>query len=106
MSILVSKDTRLIVQGFTGSQGTLHSEQSIQYGTNIVGGVTPGKGGQEHLNKPVFNSVEEAVIEVDPNASIIFVPAKFCKDSILEAAEAGIKLIVCITEVIPTLDML
>ena len=106
MSILVSKDTRLIVQGFTGSQGTLHSEQSIQYGTNIVGGVTPGKGGQEHLNKPVFNSVEEAVIEVDPNASIIFVPAKFCKDSILEAAEAGIKLIVCITEGIPTLDML
>ena len=106
MSILVSKDTRLIVQGFTGSQGTLHSEQSIQYGTNIVGGVTPGKGGQEHLNKPVFNSVEEAVVEVDPNASIIFVPAKFCKDSILEAAEAGIKLIVCITEGIPTLDML
>ena len=102
MSILVSKDTRLIVQGFTGSQGTLHSEQSIQYGTNIVGGVTPGKGGQEHLNKPVFNSVEEAVVEVDPNASIIFVPAKFCKDSILEAAEAGIKLIVCITEGIPT----
>ena len=106
MSILVSKDTRLIVQGFTGSQGTLHSEQSIQYGTNIVGGVTPGKGGQEHLNKPVFNSVEEAVVEVDPNASIIFVPAKFCKDSILEAAKAGIKLIVCITEGIPTLDML
>ena len=106
MSILVSKDTRLIVQGFTGSQGTLHSEQSIQYGTNIVGGVTPGKGGQEHLNKPVFNSVEEAVVEVDPNASIIFVPAKFCKDSILEAAEAGIKLIVCITEGIPILDML
>ena len=106
MSILVSKDTRLIVQGFTGSQGTMHSEQSIQYGTNIVGGVTPGKGGQEHLNKPVFNSVEEAVVEVDPNASIIFVPAKFCKDSILEAAEAGIKLIVCITEGIPTLDML
>ena len=106
MSILVSEDTRLIVQGFTGSQGTLHSEQSIQYGTNIVGGVTPGKGGQEHLNKPVFNSVEEAVVEVDPNASIIFVPAKFCKDSILEAAEAGIKLIVCITEGIPTIDML
>ena len=106
MSILISKDTRLIVQGFTGSQGTLHSELSIQYGTNIVGGVTPGKGGQEHLNKPVFNSVEEAVVEVDPNASIIFVPAKFCKDSILEAAEAGIKLIVCITEGIPTLDML
>ena len=106
MSILVNKDTRLIVQGFTGSQGTLHSEQSIEYGTNIVGGVTPGKGGQEHLNRPVFNSVEEAINKVEPNASIIFVPAKFCKDSILEAAEAGIKLIICITEGIPTLDML
>ena len=91
MSILVNKDTRLIVQGFTGSQGTLHSEQSIEYGTNIVGGVTPGKGGKIHLNKPVYNSVEEAVKEVSPNASIIFVPAKFCKASILEAAEAGIK---------------
>ena len=106
MSILVNKDTRLIVQGFTGSQGTLHSEQSIEYGTNIVGGVTPGKGGMEHLGKPVFNSVDEAVEELDPNASIIFVPAKFCKDSIIESAEAGIKLIVCITEGIPTLDML
>ena len=106
MSILVNKDTRLIVQGFTGSQGTLHSEQSIEYGTNIVGGVTPGKGGKIHLNKPVYNSVEEAVKEVSPNASIIFVPAKFCKASILEAAEAGIKLIVCITEGVPTLDML
>ena len=106
MSILVNKDTRLLVQGFTGSQGTLHSEQSIKYGTNIVGGVTPGKGGQIHLNKPVFNSVEEAVNEVSPNASIIFVPAKFCKSSILEAAEAGIKLIICITEGVPTLDML
>ena len=106
MSILVNKDTRLIVQGFTGSQGTLHSEQSIEYGTNIVGGVTPGKGGQIHLQKPVFNSVEEAINEVEPNASIIFVPAKFCKSSIIEAAEAGIKLIICITEGIPTLDML
>lgn len=106
MSILVNKDTRLIVQGFTGSQGTLHSEQSIEYGTNIVGGVTPGKGGQIHLQKPVFNSVEEAIKEVEPNASIIFVPAKFCKSSILEAAQAGIKLIICITEGIPTLDML
>ena len=106
MSILVNKDTRLIVQGFTGSQGTLHSEQSIEYGTNIVGGVTPGKGGMEHLGKPVFNSVYEAVEELDPNASIIFVPAKFCKESIIESAEAGIKLIVCITEGIPTLDML
>ena len=106
MSILVNKDTRLIVQGFTGSQGTLHSEQSIEYGTNIVGGVTPGKGGKIHLNKPVYNSVEEAVKEVSPNASIIFVPAKFCKASIIEAAEAGIKLIICITEGVPTLDML
>ena len=106
MSILVNKDTKLIVQGFTGSQGTLHSEQSIEYGTNIVGGVTPGKGGMEHLGKPVFNSVDEAVEELDPNASVIFVPAKFCKESIIESAEAGIKLIVCITEGIPTLDML
>ena len=106
MSILVNKDTRLLVQGFTGSQGTLHSEQAIEYGTNIVGGVTPGKGGQQHLNKPVFNTVEEAMKEVKPNASIIFVPAKFCKDSILEAAESGIKLIICITEGVPTLDML
>ena len=106
MSILVNKDTKLIVQGFTGSQGTLHSEQSIEYGTNIVGGVTPGKGGMKHLGKPVFNSVDEAVEELDPNASIIFVPAKFCKESIIESAEAGIKLIVCITEGIPTLDML
>ena len=106
MSILVNKDTRLLVQGFTGSQGTLHSEQSILYGTNIVGGVTPGKGGNTHLDKPVFNTVEEAVKKVEPNASIIFVPAKFCKNSIIEAAEANIKLIVCITEGIPTLDML
>ena len=106
MSILVNKDTRLLVQGFTGSQGTLHSEQSIEYGTNIVGGVTPGKGGQIHLNKPVFNSVQDALKELEPNASIIFVPAKFCKDSILESAEAGIKLIICITEGVPTLDML
>ena len=106
MSILVNKNTKLIVQGFTGSQGTLHSEQSIEYGTNIVGGVTPGKGGMEHLGKPVFNSVYEAVEELDPNASIIFVPAKFCKESIIESAQAGIKLIVCITEGIPTLDML
>ena len=106
MSILVNKETRLIVQGFTGSQGTLHSEQSIEYGTNIVGGVTPGKGGKEHLGKPVFNSVKEAVSKVEPNASIIFVPARFCKDSIMEAAEAGIKLIICITEGVPTIDML
>ena len=106
MSILVNKDTKLIVQGFTGSQGTLHSEQSIEYGTNIVGGVTPGKGGIKHLGKPVFNSVHDAAKELNPNASIIFVPAKFCKDSIMEAADAGIKLIICITEGIPTIDML
>jgi len=106
MSILVDKNTRLLVQGFTGSQATLHSEQSIEYGTNIVGGVTPGKGEQIHLGVPVFNSVHEAVEAVQPNASIIFVPAKFCKDSILEAADAGIKLIICITEGVPTLDML
>ena len=106
MSILVNKETRLLVQGFTGSQGTLHSEQSIEYGTNIVAGVTPGKGGQVHLNRPVFNSVEEAMKEEEPNASIIFVPAKFCKESILESAEAGIKLIICITEGVPILDML
>ena len=106
MSILVNKDTRLIVQGFTGSQGTLHSQQSIEYGTNIVGGVTPGKGGQQHLDRPVFNSVKEAFKKLEPNASIIFVPAKFCMDSIIEAAESGIKLIVCITEGVPTIDML
>ena len=106
MSILVSKDTRVIVQGFTGSQATLHSEQAIDYGTNIVGGITPGKGGQTHLGKPVFDTMDEAVRSVQPNASLIFVPAPFCKDSILEAAESGIELIVCITEGVPTLDML
>ena len=106
MSILVNEDTRVIVQGFTGSQATLHSEQAIQYGTNIVGGITPGKGGQTHLEKPVFDTMEEAIHAVQPNASLIFVPAPFCKDSILEAAESGIKLIVCITEGVPTLDML
>ncbi len=90
----------------TGSQGTLHSSQSIEYGTNVVGGVTPGKGGTEHLDLPVFNSVNEAVEQVQPNASLIFVPAPFCKGAILEAAEAGIKFIVCITEGVPTLDML
>ena len=106
MSILVDKNTRLLVQGFTGSQATLHSEKSIEYGTNIVGGVTPSKGGQTHLGVPVFNSLHEAMEAVQPNASIIFVPAKFCKDSILEAVDAGIKLIICITEGVPTLDML
>ena len=106
MSILIDEDTRVLVQGFTGSQGTLHSSQSIEYGTNIVGGVTPGKGGATHLDLPVFNPVKEAVEQVQPNASLIFVPAPFCKDAILEAADAGIKFIVCITEGIPTLDML
>jgi len=106
MSILVNKDTRVIVQGFTGSQATLHSEQSIDYGTNIVGGVTPGKGGQIHLDRPVFNTMDEAVNEVNPNAALIFVPAPFCKDSILEAAESGIELVICISEGVPTLDML
>ena len=106
MSILVNKDTRVIVQGFTGAQATLHSEQSIDYGTNIVGGVTPGKGGQIHLERPVFNTMSEAIDEVNPNAALIVVPAPFCKDSILEAAEAGIELVICITEGVPTLDML
>ena len=106
MSILVNKDTRVIIQGFTGSQATLHSEQAIEYGTNIVGGITPGKGGQTHLGKPVFDTMDEAVKSVQPNASLIFVPAPFCKDSILEAAESGVELIVCITEGVPTLDML
>ena len=106
MSILIDADTRVICQGFTGSQGTFHSEQAIAYGTQMVGGVTPGKGGQIHLELPVFNTVSEAVAETDAHASVIYVPAPFCKDSILEAANAGIELIVCITEGVPTLDML
>ena len=106
MSILINKDTRVLCQGFTGSQGTYHSEQAIEYGTNMVGGVTPGKGGQVHLELPVFNTVSEAIDATQAEASVIYVPAPFCKDSILEAAFAGIKLIVCITEGIPTLDML
>lgn len=106
MSILIDKNTKVICQGFTGSQGTFHSEQAIQYGTQMVGGVTPGKGGQEHLGLPVFNTVAEAVETTGAEASVIYVPAPFCKDSILEAANGGIKLIVCITEGIPTLDML
>jgi len=106
MSILINKDTRVICQGFTGSQGTFHSEQAIAYGTTMVGGVTPGKGGQEHLGLPVFNTVADAVAATGADASVIYVPAPFCKDSILEAANGGIKLIVCITEGIPTLDML
>ncbi|GIS33076.1 MAG: succinate--CoA ligase [ADP-forming] subunit alpha [Gammaproteobacteria bacterium] len=106
MSILIDENTKVICQGFTGSQATQHCEQCIDYGTNLVGGVTPGKGGQTHLDLPVFDSVTEAVKETEAEASLIFVPARFCKSSILESAEAGIKLIVCITEGIPTIDMI
>ena len=106
MSILVDKNTSVICQGFTGAQGTFHSEQSIDYGTKMVGGVTPGKGGQKHLGLPVFNTVAEAYDKTGADASVIYVPAPFCKESILEAVDAGIRLIVCITEGIPTLDML
>lgn len=106
MSILVNKNTKVICQGFTGKQGTLHSEQAIAYGTCLVGGVTPGKGGEKHLDLPVFNTVKEAVTQTGATASVIYVPAVYAKDSIVEAAEAGIQLVVCITEGIPTLDML
>jgi succinyl-CoA synthetase alpha subunit len=105
MSVLVNKNSKIIVQGFTGSEGTFHAGQMIDYGTNVVGGVTPGKGGQEHLGKPVFNTVLEAVEIVDADTSIIFVPPAFAADAIMEAAEAGIKVIICITEGIPTADM-
>jgi len=105
MSVLVNKDSKIIVQGFTGGEGTFHATQMIEYGTNIVGGVTPGKGGQTHLDKPVFNSVDEAVRKADADTSIIFVPPAFAADAMMEAAEAGIKTIICITEGIPVADM-
>ena len=105
MSILVGKNSRVIVQGFTGKNGTFHAEQCIEYGTNIVGGVTPKRGGQTHLDRPVFNTVAEAKAQTDANTSVIFVPAPFAASAVIEAAEAGIELIVCITEGVPTLDM-
>jgi succinyl-CoA synthetase alpha subunit len=105
MSVLVNKNSKIIVQGFTGSEGTFHAGQMIDYGTNVVGGVTPGKGGQEHLGKPVFNTVKEAVDKVGADTSIIFVPPAFAADAIMESADAGIKVIICITEGIPTADM-
>ncbi|WP_024769300.1 succinate--CoA ligase subunit alpha [Aquimarina macrocephali] len=106
MSVLVNKDSKIIVQGFTGSEGTFHAGQMIEYGTNVVGGVTPGKGGQTHLDKPVFNTVEDAVREVDADTTIIFVPPAFAADAIMEAADAGIKVIITITEGIPVADMI
>lgn len=106
MSVLVNKDSKIIVQGFTGSEGTFHAEQMIEYGTNLVGGVTPGKGGQSHLDKPVFNTVKEAVEQVGADTTIIFVPPAFAADAIMEAADAGIKVIITITEGIPVADMI
>lgn len=106
MSILIDKNTKVICQGFTGKQGTFHSQQALEYGTKMVGGVTPGKGGTTHIDLPVFDSVQQAVEKTGANASVIYVPAPFCKDSIIEAIDAGIELIICITEGIPVLDML
>src|SRR6187549_746800 len=106
MSVLVNKNSRIIVQGFTGTEGTFHAGQMIEYGTNVVGGVTPGKGGTKHLERPVFNTVEEAVKQAGADVSIIFVPPTFAADAIMEAADAGIKVIICITEGIPTKDMI
>ena len=106
MSVLVNKNSKIIVQGFTGSEGTFHATQMIEYGTNVVGGVTPGKGGQRHLDKPVFNTVKEAVDEVGADTTIIFVPPAFAADAIMEAADAGIKVIITITEGIPVADMI
>ena len=106
MSVLVDKNSKIIVQGFTGSEGTFHAEQMIEYGTNVVGGVTPGKGGQTHLDKPVFNTVKDAVDSTGADVSIIFVPPAFAADAVMEAADGGIKVIVCITEGIPTKDMI
>jgi succinyl-CoA synthetase alpha subunit len=106
MSVLVNKDSKVIVQGFTGSEGSFHAQQMIEYGTSVVGGVTPGKGGQMHLDRPVFNTVQEAVDKAAANVSIIFVPPAFAADAIMEAAEAGIAVIICITEGIPTADMI
>jgi succinyl-CoA synthetase alpha subunit len=106
MSVLVNKNSKIIVQGFTGSEGTFHAEQMIEYGTNVVGGVTPGKGGSTHLDRPVFNTVKDAVEKADANTTIIFVPPAFAADAIMEAADAGIKVIICITEGIPVADMI
>ena len=106
MSVLIDKDTKVLVQGFTGKNGTFHSEQAIEYGTKVVGGVTPGKGGQTHLGLPVFNTMNEAMAATQADASVIYVPAPFVLDSIIEAIDAGVKLIVVITEGVPTLDML
>jgi succinyl-CoA synthetase alpha subunit len=106
MSVLVNTDSKVIVQGFTGSEGSFHAEQMIEYGTQVVGGVTPGKGGQEHLGRPVFNTVEDAVKDTGANVSVLFVPPAFASDAIMEAADAGIEVIVCITEGIPTSDMI